>query len=351
MKKIKVGVVGIGAIAHIFHLPNYRNHPQVQLVAVTDLDTDRANKAADEWGAKAYASADAMFLDAGLDAVSICTFNTAHEALAIKALEAGLDVLVEKPMTATAEQAERLHRAAEQSGRILMVGMSSRYRNDVRAMKGIVESGELGDIYFAKARIIRRRGVPFGWFTSKELSGGGPMMDIGVHALDAVWWLMGMPKTDKVMGKLFHKIAPYHTKTGGFYEAMSSNNKENPVYDVEDLGTAYITFDNGAALTVEASWAVNGVQDDAMKIELFGTKGGASLDPLFVFKEANLIPVESRLDIEGNDYYKEEIDHFVQCVLHREQPVSDVSQGLEIMRMLDAIGRSSEKNDVIRLLD
>jgi predicted dehydrogenase len=290
-----------------------------------------------------------MFAEADLDAVSICTFNASHADLAMRALEAGLDVLVEKPMTTTAEEAELLYRKAEESDRILMVGMSSRYRNDVRAMNGIVEAGELGDIYFAKARIIRRRGVPFGWFTSKELSGGGPMMDIGVHALDAVWWLMGMPETDKVMGRLFHKIAPYQTKVDGFYEAMSNDNKVNPVYDVEDLGSAYITFKNGAALTVEASWAVNGMQDDAMKIELFGTQGGASLDPLYVFKEIDFIPVESRLEIQSNDYYKEEIDHFIDCVRNRKNPVSDVRQGLAIMRMLDAIRKSSETNDVFRV--
>jgi predicted dehydrogenase len=349
MKKVRIGVVGIGAIAHIFHLPNYRNHSQVELAAVTDLDAERANKVAEEWGATAYRSAEEMFAEGGLDAVSICTFNVSHAEIAIKALEAGLDVLVEKPMTTTAEEAEQLYHATANSDRILMVGMSSRYRNDMRAMKGIVESGELGEIYFAKARIIRRRGVPFGWFTSKELSGGGPMMDIGVHALDAAWWLMGMPDIDKVMGKLFHKVAPYQTKVNGFYEAMSSDNKTDQIYDVEDFGTAYLTFANGAALTVEASWAVNGIQDDAMKIELFGTKGGASLDPLFVFKESNLIPVESTLKIDSNDYYQEEIAHFIECVQTRKQPVSDASQGYEIMKMLDAIRCSSDSNDVVRV--
>ncbi|MBM7565847.1 Gfo/Idh/MocA family protein [Paenibacillus sacheonensis] len=344
MKTIKVGVVGIGAIAHIFHLPNYKNHPQVELAAVADIDFGRAQQAAEQWGAVAYESAEAMFREAGLDAVSICTFNKSHAELAIAALETGLDVLVEKPMTATAEEAARLVETAERTGRILMVGMSSRYRHDVRALKGIAESGELGDIYFAKARIIRRRGVPKGWFTSKELSGGGPMMDIGVHALDAAWWLMGMPDPDNVLGKLFHRIAPYETKVNGFYEAASVDNKTEEIYDVEDFGTAYITFANGAALTVEASWAANGAQDDAMKIELYGTKGGASLDPLFLFKESNLVPVESSLKVESNDYYKEEIDHFIQCVIHREQPVSDARQGLTIMRILDAIRVSSETN-------
>ncbi|WP_135554829.1 Gfo/Idh/MocA family protein [Paenibacillus cymbidii] len=350
MDEKKIGVVGIGAIAHLFHLPHYAQHPFVELVAVADQDYDRAQQTAQQYACQAYASAEQMYADADLDAVSICTFNESHVRLSLQAIAAGLDVLVEKPMTTTVEDAELLQRAAAASDRIVMVGMSRRYRDDCRVLQSVAASGELGDIYFAKARILRRRGVPLGWFTSMQLSGGGPMMDIGVHALDAVWWMMGMPQPDKAMGKLFRRIAPYATKDTGSYEARSSDNKLQPVYDVEDLGTAYITFDNGAALTLEASWAVNGNQDDAMKIELFGTKGGASLEPLTLFKESNRIPVDSRLSVTKNDHYKDEIAHFVECVLTRKQPLSDASQGCEIVKMLDAIRRSSEANDAVTVV-
>jgi predicted dehydrogenase len=350
MRKIRVGVVGVGMIANIFHLDNYSKHPQVELVAVADKDLERAKQVAEKYGGiAAYGSAEEMFKNAKLDAVSICTFNASHIELALLALDYGLDVLVEKPMGVSSADAVRLKEKAASSDAIVMVGMSSRYRYDVRALQGLSAAGELGEIYFAKARILRRRGVPFGWFTDFKLSGGGPMMDIGVHALDAVWWMMGCPEVDQVVGKLFRKIAPYETEGVGFYSAMSSDNKEDPIYDVEDMGAAFITFKNGAALTIEASWAVNGSEDNAMMIDLFGTKGGASLHPLTMFKESGNIPVEHTLKIQENDYYKEEIGQFVESVLTRKQPSADAAQGYEIVRMLEAIRISSETNSAVKL--
>jgi predicted dehydrogenase len=350
MRKVRVGIVGIGMISHLFHIPKYQNHPQVELVAVADIDLERAQKVAQELGnIQAFGSAQEMFANAQLDAVSIATFNESHVELAIAALEHGLDVLVEKPMAVSTEQAKLLREKAAAGERIVMVGMSSRFRYDCRALHGIAAAGELGEIYFAKARILRRRGVPFGWFTNLAQSGGGPMMDIGVHALDAAWWMMGQPEPDQVLGKLFRKVAPYQTQGIGFYSAMSKDNKEDPVYDVEDLGTAYITFKNGAALTIEASWAINGSEDDAMKIDLFGTQGGASLDPFTLFKESDHIPVEYDMKVQSNDYYQEEINHFIDCVLTRKQPVCDAAQGTEIVKLLEAIRISSETNSTVKL--
>ncbi|TJY44043.1 Gfo/Idh/MocA family oxidoreductase [Cohnella pontilimi] len=350
MRKVRVGIVGIGMIAHMFHIPKYQNHPQVEITAIADLDLERAKEVADQLGGiPAYGSALEMFRSEKLDAVSIATFNESHVELAMLALDHGLDVLVEKPMAVSSEQAIQLREKAAAGDRIVMVGMSARFRYDCRALHGIVESGDLGEIYFAKARILRRRGVPFGWFTNFAQSGGGPMMDIGVHALDAVWWMMGKPEPDLVVGKLFRKVAPFETEGVGFYSAMSKDNKENPVYDVEDLGSAYITFKNGAALTIEASWAVNGSEDDAMKIDLFGTKGGASLDPFTMFKESDRIPVSYGLKVQENDFYQEEMNHFIDCVLTRKQPVIDAAQGMQIVRMLEAIRRSSETNSAVKL--
>lgn len=349
MGKVRVGVVGIGMITHMFHIEKYQEHSEVELAAVADIDLERAKEVGERLGVPAYASANDMFANAKLDAVSIATFNNSHVELSILALEHGLDVLVEKPMAISSEQALRLKAKAAESDRVCMVGMSSRYRYDCRALHGICASGELGEIYFAKARILRRRGVPIGWFTNSAESGGGPMMDIGVHALDAVWWMMGCPEPEQVLGRLFRKVAPYETEGVGFYSTMSKDNKENPIYDVEDLGTAYMTFKNGAALTIEASWAVNGNQDDALKIDLYGSKGGASLDPFTVFKESDHIPVEYALKTDENDYYRDEIHHFIDCVLHRKQPISNVAQGTEIVRLLEAIRLSSKSGTAIKL--
>lgn len=350
MAKLNVGVVGIGSIAHMFHLENYRNHPDVELVAVADIDLERARKvAAEQGGIHAYASAEEMFAAEKLDAVSICTFNASHVPLALLALSHGLHVLLEKPMALNVAEAEELKAVAAKSGKVVMVGMSHRYRADSQVLHQTVQDGELGDIYYAKTRILRRRGVPIGWFTAKEYSGGGPMMDIGVHVLDLAWWLMGRPEPDKVMGKLFRQIAPYPVDERSTYIAHSRENKAEGVYDVEDLGTAFITFKNGAVLTVEASWAVNGSQDDAVKVDLYGSKGGASLEPLALYKETAGIQVQHQLEVEAFDFYKKEIEHFVACAISGTAPLSDAAQGAEVIRLLEAIRISSETNDIVKL--
>ncbi|TLS51596.1 Gfo/Idh/MocA family oxidoreductase [Paenibacillus antri] len=350
MSKVKVGIVGVGSIAHMCHLPGYRNNPHAEIVAIADTDVERAKRVASEFGNPAvYESAERMYREAGVDAVSICTFNDTHVSLALSALKYGIDVLVEKPMAVSLEEALQLKEAAAASRNVVMVGMSHRYRADAQALQGLAAGGELGEIYYAKAKILRRRGAPLGWFTQRLYSGGGPMMDIGVHALDLAWWMMGAPAPKQVLGKQFRKVAPYDTKYASFYEAHSDVNKVGPVYDVEDMGTAFITFDNGAALTIEASWAVNGSQDDALKVELFGTKGGASLDPLTVFKETNRIPVEYALKVPAADLYQAEVDAFVRCVRERERPLCDASQGYEVVKMLEAIRVSSDTDDLVRL--
>ena len=350
MSKVKVGIVGVGSIAHMCHLPGYRNHPDADIVAIADTDVARAQRVAAEFGGPAvYESAERMFREAGLDAVSICTFNDSHVALSLSALRHGIDVLVEKPMATQLEEAQQLKEAAAASRNIVMVGMSHRYRADAQALQGLAAAGEFGDVYYAKAKILRRRGVPLGWFTNRRYSGGGPMMDIGVHALDLAWWMMGAPTPKQVLGKQFRKVAPYETKYASFYEAHADENKRDPVYDVEDLGTALITFENGAALSIEASWAANGSQDDALKVELYGTKGGASLDPLHIFKETNRIPVEYALKVPAADLYQAEIDAFVRCVRERQAPLCDAGQGYEVVKMLEAIRVSSDTEDLVKL--
>ncbi|MFS0837543.1 Gfo/Idh/MocA family protein [Paenibacillus sp. 1P03SA] len=346
---IRVGVIGAGSIAHMFHLKHYKEHPGVELAAVADIDKARADKTAAEYGTASYASAEEMLNAERLDAVSICTFNDSHVALSLLALERGLDVLVEKPMAMNRDEAGRLRDKAAESDRIVMVGMSHRYRADAQALQGMAVSGRLGSIYYAKTKVLRQRGVPEGWFTDSRYSGGGPMMDIGVHVLDLAWWMMGCPQPESVTGRLFRKIAPYSTKGIAAYTAHSDINKSEGVYDVEDLGTAFITFKNGAVLTVEASWAVNGSQDDAVKVELYGTEGGGSLEPLSVFTEVNGFPVEHKLSVPSVDYYKAEIDHFVDCVRTRRRPLSDAAQGCEVVGMLEAIRLSSESGGPIRL--
>lgn len=332
---IKVGVIGIGSIARLAHLPNYRKNKDVELVAVADFDEARARAVADEFGVpRVYTDVAEMFKAEKLDAVSICTPNTSHVPLALIALENGVDVLLEKPLSTDYQEALQLVEAVKKSNRICMIGMPHRFRNEARSIKRFVDHGDVGDIYYVKAKILRRRGTPTGWFTDKSKSGGGPLMDIGVHALDVAWWITGRPQATSVTGQLVQGIGAYKTAMTSRWKSADAANQDNAVFDVEDFASAYIRFQNGMVLSLEVSWALNGAQDDAVKVDVFGTKGGVSLDPLCFYGERDDIFTESRIDIVSNDFYEDEINHFVETVQTRTAPLITAEQGAQIVQML-----------------
>jgi predicted dehydrogenase len=349
MGKAKIAVIGAGSIAQIGHLPYYRDHPDVDLVAVVDVNLERAQQVGAKFGANsAYADVKEMLQTEKPDAVSICTTNSTHVPLAMMAIEYGADVLVEKPLAIEPSEAWSLVEAARAKDRICMVGMTHRYRNEAAAVKRYVDAGELGDIYYAKAKILRRRGTPTGWFTDKSKSGGGPLMDIGVHVLDVAWWMLGQPAAKRISGQLVQGIGKYDTMASR-WQSADEHNRDNSVFDVEDFASAYIRFENNLVLHLEVSWAVNGPQDDALKVDLFGTKAGISLDPLIFYSERNQIMLESKMSTVKNDPYQDEINHFVHCVVHHEQPISPVEQGARVVEMLNGIVRSSAEQREIEL--
>ncbi|GGH87168.1 putative dehydrogenase [Pullulanibacillus pueri] len=350
MSKLKVGVIGVGSIAELGHFPFYQKNPDVELVALADLDHERAEAMAKKFNiAKVYSHYEDMLQEEQLDAVSVCTPNGAHIQPAIAAVKQGVDVLVEKPLGTSFEECNQLLDAVNQEGRIAMVGMTHRYRNEAKALKTFVENGDLGDIYYAKARILRRRGTPTGWFTDFSKSGGGPLMDIGVHALDLVWWLLGKPVAETVSGHLVTGIGRYETAMQSRWTSAVPYNQKNEVFDVEDFASAFIRFQNGLAVNLEASWATNGAQDEGIKIDIFGSKGGVSIEPLKYYTEQNNIFVESDIAIDKNNPYETEINHFVSSVLERKTPISPVTDGAKVVQILEAIQKSSELKKEVSL--
>lgn len=350
MKPLKVGIIGVGTIAKVAHLPNYAKRDDVQVVAFADPEVERVQGVAEQFAKdhnveapKVYKSAADMFAAENLDAVSICTPNTSHVELAQLALNAGVHVLLEKPMSVKLEDADALLAQAKESDKILMVGMSNRYRQDATVLKRYVESGALGHIYYGKTRILRRRGTPTGWFTDLSISGGGPLMDIGVHALDLAWWLAGTPKVKSVTGIMVqgignkNKLDFNHT-----WRASSAGNENNEIFTTEDLASAFIRFENGFTLQLEVSWAVNGPQDNALKVELFGSEGGVSMDPLAFYGVKHGVLTTETPDVPVGDLYNIELNHFVDCVLSGETPCSTVQQGRDVVEMLTAITKSAE---------
>ncbi len=274
-EKLKIGIVGCGGIANGKHLPSLSKLATAKLVAFCDIVEERAEKAKKDYGdAKSLVSKDYRKLleDKSIDVIHVCTPNSSHAEIAIAAMEAGKDVLSEKPMAKTAKDARRMVEAAKKTGRKLTVGYNNRYRPDSWHLHQLCERGDLGDIYFARAHAIRRRAVPtWGVFLDEEKQGGGPLIDIGTHALDLTLWMMNNYKPKTVLGSVYRKLADTENAANAF---GPWNPKE---FTVEDSAFGFITMENGATIVLESSWALNTLQVDEAKCTLCGTKAGADM--------------------------------------------------------------------------
>jgi predicted dehydrogenase len=354
MSKIKIGIIGTGSISEQ-HIESYLSNSKVELYAFCDINEERLNLMAEKYNVKhAFTDMNEMLQLKELDAVSVCTWNSAHAPCAIAALNAGKHVLCEKPMSISEEDAKAMKEAADQNGKLLMIGFVRRYGNDCKIVKEFIQSDYFGEIYYAKATYLRRKGNPGGWFGDKSRSGGGPLIDLGVHVIDLVRYLLGNPKPISVYGATFKKLEDRKNIKGKLSYTSSSTN-ENNICDVEDLATAMIRFDNGAVLSIEASFSLN-LKKEEGKIELFGTKGGAKLDPeLELYSEINdymanvTLDAETSLSFDG--LFANEINHFVSCITDGIPCISPAQDGIEIMAILDAIYKSAATGHEVILGD
>lgn len=286
MKPVQIGVIGTGSISSL-HLDAYKNNPNAIIYAVCDLNEERARAAAEKYGAeKVYTDYHELLADSGIDAVSICTWNNTHAEISIAAVQAGKHVLVEKPLCRTVEEALQVQRAVEDSGKILQIGFVRRYDANAQMLKSLTESGEFGEIYYAKATAFRRLGNPGGWFADIERSGGGPLIDIGVHVIDLCWYMMGRPKPVSVSANTYRKLGNRsNVEHLSFYKAADYDASKNTV---EDMGNALIRFENGASLAVEASFTIH-AKDNESFVKLYGDKGGMEIDPEVVIVTEKII--------------------------------------------------------------
>ena len=344
MSKLRIGIIGVGNIAES-HIGGYKANPNVEIVAFCDINADRLKEKGEKHGVThLYTSVEEMVKSEQLDAVSVCTWNCAHAKCSIAALNAGLNVLCEKPMAMNAQEAQEMMAAAEKNGKLLMVGFVRRYGNDMDVLQDFIRAGYFGELYYAKANYIRRNGNPGGWFGDKSRSGGGPLIDLGVHVIDFVRYALGNPKPVSVYGATFHKLGnrPHIKKAAGY---SASDTSSNDICDVEDLATALIRFDNGAVLNVETSFALN-VDNNRGTIELFGEKAGAKIDPeLKLISEANGYMTDVSLkfptSLSFDGLFQKEIDHYVDCLLGKTECRSPAVDGYELMRILDAVYESA----------
>lgn len=274
MKKIKVGIVGCGGIANGKHLPSLKNIPEVEFAAFCDIIPERAEKANLEYAnGKAKVTEDFRELvKMDLDAVYVCTPNCSHCEISVAALNAGKNVMCEKPMAKNYAEAKKMIEARDKSGKLLTIGYQNRYRPDTLYLKKECDKGNLGDIYVATAHAIRRRAVPtWGVFLDEEKQGGGPLIDIGTHALDLALFMMNNYEPLYACGSVYHKL----------------NNDKNTAniwgdwdckkFTVEDSAFGFVVMKNGATVKVDASWALNMTDTREAAVTLCGTKAGATI--------------------------------------------------------------------------
>ena len=352
MSKLRIAVIGAGSISDA-HLQAYGANPEAELAAVCDRNGARARAKAEAFGAaRTYTDYRELLAQPDIDAVSVCTWNDSHAEISIAALEAGKHVLCEKPLCRTVEEALRVEDAVRRSGRVLQVGFVRRYNGNTQLLKSFIDAGELGSIYYAKASCLRRLGNPGGWFSDRSRSGGGPVIDLGVHIIDVCWYLMGRPKVKTVSANTYARLGNRaNVKNLSFYKAADYDAERN---DVEDLANALIRFENGASLAVDVSFTLHAKQDE-LYVRLFGDKGGAELEPepVIVTEKhdtiVNLLPqVDNKtFDFEGS--FRNEINHFIDSVRGRKMTLSPVGDGVEVMKMLCAIYESAREGREIEL--
>lgn len=354
MKKLKIAIIGVGGISEQ-HIQGYLNNKNTELYAFCDINTELLAKKGEKYGITHLYTDEAKMLKElpEIDAVSVCTWNCAHASCSIMALNAGKDVLCEKPMAMNAEEAAEMIAAAKRNGKKLMVGFVRRFGNDAAIVKDFIENGSLGDIYYAKASYLRRNGNPGGWFGDKKRSGGGPLIDLGVHVIDLTRYLMGNPKPVSVYGATFKKLGNRKGIKDKVTSHISEGKTDNDVCDVEDFATAFVRYDNGAVLSVEASFNLN-IKSEVGTIELFGTNGGGKLDPEFeLYTQINGYLADVNLNmptsLSFNGLFQKEIDYFVDALLTDKDLSGIAEDGLTLMKMLDAIYESAEKGREVLL--
>jgi len=337
-QRVNVAVIGLGVGR--WHADEYAASSIANLVAVCDVDGKRLAEAQERYGLdRAYTSYEELCADDGVDAVSVSVPNALHAQISIHALEHGKHVLCEKPLADSVANGRAMVQAAQVSGRVAMVAMKFRFTNEAVHIRRLLDEGRLGDVYYGWTTYLRPvGGIPAigSWFTRKEISGGGTMIDNGVHFLDVLWWLMGCPTPTRVSGATYAKFGPE-----GRGPRPTDRRPSPGEFSVEDLATAMIHFENGASVLMDNGWA-GFVEDQTMSVRLMGTQGGATMWPFCVTAEAQDESVMDDTPTLPEEPQQTQFDAFAQCVLKGEQPISSFENCFTVLQMLHAVYRSAE---------
>lgn len=358
---IKVGIIGAGAIAQLGHIPSYQKINEVKIAALSDPNKKKAEAVAKRFNIETYFTDYKDLLELNeIEAVSICTPNFFHQEQIITSLRKEKNVLCEKPLCLDAQGVEVVFKEEEKTdNKICMVAYMYRFMGISQVLKEFIEQGELGEIYYAKTSYLRRRGIPTtgSWFTSKKMSGGGSLIDIGVHILDLSLWLMGNPTPVSATGSTYAKFRNEDISAGWPPANTLKEDKFNYDFDVEDFASGFVKFGNGATLFLEASWA--GHSETEETLSFFGDKGGAKIsfcedDPLhgklkiFKGRQGRLYDLTPVLPLKEDAFHKE-VEHFIDCIKQRKNPITTPAEALNVARIIDAIYQSAEEGKEIKI--
>ena len=328
MERLNVGVIGLRMGEA--HLKGYEACPDANVVAVCDIDEDRLEEILENReGVTGYVEYAEMLQREDLHAVSIALPNYLHAPVTIEALGNGTHVLCEKPMAMNASEAERMKRTAAEADLTLMLHFNMRFMSTAATVRPLVEADKLGDIYHATTTYTRQNGYPKpgSWFGLREKSGGGPLIDLGVHRLDLTLWMMGYPQPTSVIGNT--------------YDHLAQEKLSDVPFDCEDFSAAMVRFDNGATLYLTASWDSHQRDNTEQSMRLYGTRGS-------VFEEGGSISFCTEEDgepasreLEQKESAESPQDHFVRSILDGTPPGPSANHGVIVMEILDAIYESA----------
>ena len=355
-KRLRIGIIGCGGIANGKHMPSIKAVDRADMVAFCDLVPERAEKAAKEYGtpdAKVYTDYKELLKDPTIDVVHVLTPNRSHAELTIDALHAGKHVMCEKPMAKTAADARRMVEAAKETGKKLTIGYQHRHKPESRFLKSVIERGDLGDIYYAKALAIRRRGTPnWGVFLNEYEQGGGPLIDIGTHSLDLTLYLMNNYQPRMVVGTKYKKVE--HPECGNPWGGWAEG-----ANTLEDAAFGFIVMENGATITLDATWALNTIEPiPEGSVQLCGSKAGAQIKNGLSINKAEfdrLIEVVPDMAAGGVAFYdgvKEtpgitEQRRWIDALENDTDPVVLPEQACVVSEILEAIYTSARTGEPV----
>lgn len=348
-RTFKVGIIGAGGIARGAHLPAWAElkDQDVKVTALADINKKTARESAGKFEVPGvYTDYRAMLRKEKLDAVSICTPAAFHCEQSLAALKSGLHVLCEKPLCLSVAECRKIARAVKASRRVFMTAQHLRFMGASVALKKYLDGGTLGDVYYVHARALRRRGLPARpTFTSKKLSGGGPLLDIGVHILDLAWWLMGGPKVAAVSGVTHDKMI---RKGGRIWNSWG--NWDPRKTDVEDFACGLIRFENGAVMYLESSFILNLKERSIFTATLHGTKAGASWPDCEIFGERNKQVTDTKIfNIPKADAHNDEVRAFYEAAKRRKKSPVPIGETTQIISILEALYKSAQSGREVRI--